>query len=165
VHQLIDDIGSWDETAVCRYFYPCDASEIFKIKLPSPGAADFVAWHFEKTDMFSVRSAYKLAVRNSYGVGDIGTSSNSKQGRAAWKKLWQVQVPSKVSVFTMKAANNGLPTRVNKKYRHIEDQDVCQLCGQQAEDTYHALVVCPHALALRQAMRDHWILPSERELF
>jgi hypothetical protein len=62
-------------------------------------------------------------------------------------------------------ANNGLPTRVNKKYRHIEDQDVCQLCGQQAEDTYHALVVCPHALALRQAMRDHWILPSERELF
>jgi hypothetical protein len=88
VHQLIDDIGSWDETAVCRYFYPCDASEIFKIKLPSPGAADFVAWHFEKTDMFSVRSAYKLAVRNSYGVGDIGTSSNSKQGRAAWKKLW-----------------------------------------------------------------------------
>jgi ribonuclease HI len=65
----------------------------------------------------------------------------------------------------MKAANNGLPTRANKKYRHIEDQDVCQLCGQQAEDTYHALVVCPHALALRQAMRDHWTLPAEQELF
>jgi hypothetical protein len=66
----------------------------------------------------------------------------------------------------MKAANNGLPTRVNKKYRHIEDQDVCQLCGQQAEDTCHALVVCPHALmALSQAMTDPWFLPSEQELF
>jgi hypothetical protein len=65
----------------------------------------------------------------------------------------------------MKAANNGLPTRVNKKYCHIEDQNVCQLCGQQGEDTYHALVVNPHALALRQPMRDHWILPSKRELF
>jgi hypothetical protein len=117
VHHLIDDTGSWDETAVRRYFYPCDAAEIFKIKIPSSGAADFVAWHYEKTGIFSVRSAYKLAVRNFYEAGDIGTSSNSEQGRAAWKKLWQVQVPSKVTVFTMKAANNGLPTRANKKYR------------------------------------------------
>jgi hypothetical protein len=64
----------------------------------------------------------------------------------------------------MKVANSGLPTRVNKKCHRIEDQDVCQLCGQQAEDVYHVLVVCPHALSLRQAMRAHWCLPSEQEL-
>ena len=52
----------------------------------------------------------------------------------------------------------------NKKYRHLEQQDVCQLCGQHAEDVYHALVACPHALALRQAMREHWVLPSEQDL-
>ena len=45
----------------------------------------------KKPSCFSVRSAYKLAVRNFYGVGDIGTSLNSEQGRAAWKKLWQVK--------------------------------------------------------------------------
>jgi len=59
----------------------------------------------------------------------------------------------------MKAANNGLPTRVNKKYRHLAQQDVCQ-CGSN-EDVFHALLVCPHAVALRQAMWDHWSLPLE----
>ena len=128
-------------------------------------SADFVAWHYEKSGTFSVRNAYRLALHSHYGVGDTGGSSNSEQGRAGWKKLWQVKVPSKVSVFAMKIVSNGLPTRVNKKYRHLEQQDTCQLCGQQAEDAYHALVVCPHALALRQPMRDHWRLPAEHTLF
>jgi hypothetical protein len=64
----------------------------------------------------------------------------------------------------MKAANDGLPTRVNKKYRHLEEQDVCQICGQHAKDVHHALVACPHAVSLRHAMREHWELPSEQIL-
>lgn len=78
--------------------------------------------------------------------------------------MWQVHVPSKVSVFAMNAVNNGLPTRVNKKHRHLEQQDVCQLCGQDAENVYHALVACPDTMALRQAMREFWMLPSQQEL-
>ena len=80
-------------------------------------SADFVAWHYEKSGTFSVRNAYRLALHSHYGVGDTGGSSNSEQGRAGWKKLWQVKVPSKVSVFAMKIVNNGLPTRVNKIIR------------------------------------------------
>jgi hypothetical protein len=64
----------------------------------------------------------------------------------------------------MKIVKNGLPTRVNKKYHHLEQQDTCQLCGQQPEDAYHALLICPHALALRQAMRQHWLLSAEQDL-
>jgi hypothetical protein len=164
VHHLIDDNGDWDETAVRRFFYPCDAAEIFSIKLPEQRTADFVAWHYEKTGIFSVRSAYRLAVQNQYRVGAPGSSASSDQGRAGWKKLWQVRVPSKVSVFAMKAANNGLPTRVNKKYRHLDQQDVCELCGSHEEVVFHALLVCPHAVALRQAMRNHWHLPAEEDL-
>jgi hypothetical protein len=91
-------------------------------------------------------------VRNHYGVGDLEGSSSSQQGQAGWEKLWQVRVPSKVSIFDMKVANNGLPTRVNKKYRHLEQQDV----ALRKKITHHALLACPHAVALRQAMRDHW---------
>jgi hypothetical protein len=164
VHHLIDDNGDWEETAVHRFFYPCDAAEIFSIKLPEQRTADFVAWHYEKTGIFSMRSAYRLAVQNQYRVGAPGSSASSDQGRAGWKKLWQVRVPSKVSVFAMKAANNGLPTRVNKKYRHLDQQDVCELCGSHEEVVFHALLVCPHAVALRQAMRNHWHLPAEEDL-
>lgn len=114
-------------------YFPCDVAEIFKIKLAEHETADFVARHYEKTCIFSVQSAYRLALWNFYGAGNVGSSSNSDRGRAGWMKVWQVHVPSKVSVFTMKAVNNGLPTRVNKKYRHLVQQDICQLCGQYAE--------------------------------
>ena len=151
VHHLIDN-GTWDETAMRRYFFPCDASEIFKIKLLPSSTSDFVAWHYEKNGLFSVQSAYRLAVWNQDGVGQIGTSSSSEQGRAVWKKVWSVKVPSKVNVFIWKIVNNGLPTLVNKKHRHLEQQDICQLCGTQAEDAYHAVIRCPHAAALRSAI-------------
>lgn len=32
------------------------------------------------------------------------------------------------------------------------------------ESEFHALVRCPHAVALRWAMRDHWTLPAEDRL-
>ena len=32
------------------------------------------------------------------------------------------------------------------------------------ENTFHALVMCPKAYALRMAMRDIWILPAEEAL-
>ncbi|CAD6265721.1 unnamed protein product [Miscanthus lutarioriparius] len=95
---------------------------------------------------------------------EIGSSSSSEQGRAVWKKVWSVKVPYKVNVFIWKIVNNGLPTRVNKKHRHLEQQDICQLCGSQGEDAYHAVISCPHAAAVRAAMRDHCSLPSEKDL-
>jgi hypothetical protein len=52
-----------------------------------------------------------------------------------------------------------LPTPVNKKYCHLEQQDACQLCGVQAEDVYQALILSPRCCAPRSAMRDHWSLP------
>lgn len=61
VEQLIDqEARSWDETALRRYFYPCDVVEILKIKLPMKRCAAFVAWNFEKSGMFTVRTAYRL---------------------------------------------------------------------------------------------------------
>lgn len=69
-----------------------------------------------------------------------------------------------MKVFAWKVANNGIPTQANKCYRHLTHLDACELCGFQREDCFHACVQCPHAAALRQAMRAHWLLPSEAEL-
>lgn len=52
---------------------------------------------------------------------------------------------SSINLFAWKTINNGLPTRVNTKYRHLEHQDTCELCGQKAEDVFHASIRCPHA--------------------
>jgi hypothetical protein len=87
---------------------------------------DFVACHYKKNGLFSVRSAYRLATQIHHGVGVVNSTSNSDQGCDAWKKVWRVKVSSKVSVFAWRIINNGLPTPVNKKYCHLEQQDACQ---------------------------------------
>jgi hypothetical protein len=59
VEHLIDqESRTWDEAQVMRFFYPCDVEEILKIKLSASRGADEIAWNFEKTGMFTVRSAY-----------------------------------------------------------------------------------------------------------
>lgn len=61
VSHLIDDQSrSWDETLVRRYFYACDVEEILKIKIPSSACSDQVSWNFEKSGIFSVRSARSM---------------------------------------------------------------------------------------------------------
>lgn len=72
VSHLIDQTSnSSNEAVVRRFFYPYDVDEILKIKLPSTPCIDWIAWSFERTGMFSVRSAYKLAMREKYEMGVI----------------------------------------------------------------------------------------------
>ncbi|XP_066347579.1 uncharacterized protein [Miscanthus floridulus] len=85
-------------------------------KLYLSKAYDRVDWGFLQSLM------EKLGFQSRW----IGSSSSSEQGRAVWKKVWSVKVPSKVNVFIWKIVNNGLPTLVNKKHRHLEQQDICQ---------------------------------------
>uniref|UniRef100_A0A0A8Z8E5 Reverse transcriptase zinc-binding domain-containing protein n=1 Tax=Arundo donax TaxID=35708 RepID=A0A0A8Z8E5_ARUDO len=67
VSQLIDENArSWNESMLRRFFHSHDVVEILKIKLPWRQRDDFVAWHFEKSGFFSVRSASVLV--SSYAI-------------------------------------------------------------------------------------------------
>jgi hypothetical protein len=82
-------------------------------------------------------------MRDKYEMGFTGSSDNPEGERAIWKKIWSVSVPSKVKVFTWKVVRNGLPTRLNKKYRHLEEESSCQLCGHPEEDRFHVIYLLP----------------------
>ena len=51
---------AWNEEKVRKIFLPHDANDILGLK-PMQHGEDIPAWHFEKSGIFSVRSAYKLA--------------------------------------------------------------------------------------------------------
>jgi hypothetical protein len=53
---------SWDENLIRHLFYPHDVEEIPKMCIQSSGEGDFVAWHYEKNGLFSLKSAYMLAL-------------------------------------------------------------------------------------------------------
>ncbi|TVU17394.1 hypothetical protein EJB05_33427, partial [Eragrostis curvula] len=113
----------------------------------------------------SVRSAYRLAVkRRDLDKGGPSTSSNSDGARPTWKKFWKIRAPPKVMSFAWKLIHHGLPTRLDKKYRKIEELGTCEICGVEDEDDYHAVMRCDHAVALRSAMRRIWALPAEDHL-
>lgn len=156
VEHLIDrEARCWDETLIRRFFFPCDVEEILKIKIPLQECDDWMAWNCEKTGVFTVKSGYRLAMQLADGAETTGSSVRPDGERCLWTKLWTAQVPSKVRVFAWKVVKNGLPTRANKHRRHLETQGICELCGHACEDVFHAVIECPHARALREAMREH----------
>jgi len=58
VDELINPVtSSWDVDLVKAIFWPVDAYRILQIPLTSR-REDLVAWHFNRSDRFSVRSAY-----------------------------------------------------------------------------------------------------------
>jgi hypothetical protein len=95
--QLIDQSSkSWDGATLRRYFHHGDVEEIQKIKIPTTPCEDWFSWNFEKSGIFFVRSAYRLAMRDVHELGATGSSSRPDGERAIWKKLWKIPVPRRL---------------------------------------------------------------------
>jgi len=162
VSDLLDSEGcDWDYNRIAAIFNPADADAIVRIKLSERRTEDVLAWHPEKSGIFSVRSAYRLGL-NLQNVAEATASSSRPDGdRLLWKNIWKANVPPKVRIFCWKLARDVLPTKKNKYIRKMELNGCCPLCGDAIEDSYHAAVECVQARNLRLAMREHWPLPIE----
>lgn len=51
------DRREWDINTLRECFDEHDVQEVLRIRLPVRGHADWLAWHYEKTRIFTVRSA------------------------------------------------------------------------------------------------------------
>jgi hypothetical protein len=155
----------WKEEVVRDFFRPHDVGQILNIKLPSSPIEDFISWLYEKTGVFSVKSAYHLArdLAMEEGAGKQSSSRN-QEDRPLWKDFWKIPVPHKVAVFGWRVINNGLATQVNKNHNKICLTSTCEVCGMEDETVMHALISCGHAVTLRSAMREVWELSDEEKL-
>jgi hypothetical protein len=165
IEHLIDqEAKTWDEATLRRYFHNCDVEEILKIKLPTTAMEDWVAWRYEKSFVFTIRSAYRHAMRDIHDMGAIGSSSSREGERTIRNKLWSVLIPSKVKVLAWKIVKNGILIRANQNYRHMDQGSMCELCSHGVEDCFHAVITCPHARALRFELRKKMALPDEENI-
>jgi hypothetical protein len=114
--------------------------------------------------MFSVRSAYHLAVQvETRDKDQVGSSTRGDGSRHVLNEVWSSNVPTKVIIFAWRLATDDLATQENRR-RTLERVTTCQVCGMADETDHHAIVRCMKVVALRNEMRKHWILPPE-ELF
>ena len=98
VHELIDPVtGLWDEELIHANFWDIDAERILQIPLPRLDTSDFVAWHYNKNGMFSVKSAYHIEWESQYG-GKLRNEEHvgSAYTNLVWKNLWSLKVPAKL---------------------------------------------------------------------
>ena len=115
--------------------------------------------------MFSVKSAYKLALNLKDCSEETGISSSAvNKERRMWDVIWKAKVPQKIRNFAWRAATNSLAVQVNRVNHHQTVLGLCTICGVQDESIVHALVTCPKVRAMRIALGEVWNIPGE-ELF
>ncbi|RLN32801.1 hypothetical protein C2845_PM03G31430 [Panicum miliaceum] len=154
----------WKEEVIRDLFWPHDAEAILSMRLPSRAAKDFVAWNYEKSGVYSVKSAYRLAKQlKEEQDGGRQSTSGPHEGRPIWNNYWKLPIPHKILIFGWRTVQEGLPTMHNKKKRNLEVVGTCKICGVEEESTMHALVRCSHACTLRNAMRQHLLLLDEEQ--
>ncbi|XP_071683352.1 uncharacterized protein [Lolium perenne] len=156
VNQLLQPDGkSWNEVLVRKVCYSNDAECILNLKLPEHPCDDFVAWHYDPSGIFSVKSAYRLAYNLKNGVRWRAENSGEPDSSTKiWKITWRANVPKKVRIFGWRVACDNLATKRNKLRRTLEMDSICNICGREEEDNYHATVKCTKSSALIYEMRN-----------
>jgi hypothetical protein len=152
----------WD-VQLKSVMFPHDVKEVLKVRFSVRMTKDHVAWFYEKTGIFSVKSAYHLAVHLDNDDGcHVGSSARSDGCRPGLKRIWSANVPPKVKAWCL--SQEGLATQSNRKSRGLEREATCQICGNRDETGYHAVVSCSMVVALRHEMRSIWNLLDEKQL-
>jgi hypothetical protein len=81
----------WD---VPLLLFPNDINEILKTRLAGSRQEDHIAWHYVKSGIFSVHSAYHLVVQIDQAEQNVvGCSSRPDGSRPLLDTIWTVRVP------------------------------------------------------------------------
>jgi hypothetical protein len=100
-----------DETRQKRMGREGSAYMLLRIRLWGRDEEDFIAWNYERSGLFSVRSAYKLALElDQANIRYDSCSSVPDGSRSLYKEIWSANVPPKVRLFAWKVTQQGLAT-------------------------------------------------------
>ena len=146
VSELIDPVTlMWNVQVVDTHFLPMDGELIRSIPLSGRRQADFWAWHYEKSGVFTVRSAYRMLAsmceRRSDWIEHNPGRSDVEADQREWADLWSIKVPSKIRVFLWRLAKHSISTADVRHRRHMAQTSACSICGGQ-DSWKHSLLEC-----------------------
>jgi ribonuclease HI len=164
--ELIDPVQhQWRSEKIHEIFLAPDARAILQIPLCRSAGDDWLAWHYEKSGVYSVRSAYRALLsskesREAAINGGVGHSN--LQNVDKWKRLWKLNVLPRVRVFWWRVLKGILPDYATLTRRHVRVHSTCSVCNSASETLYHAMMECGHAKQFWNAAREilHLKLPN-----
>lgn len=140
VSALIDeDTKQWKRDLILDSFNPFEAQQILNIPISLRLPEDQLIWHWEKDDIYSVRSAYHLLCDSK--TRDVAESSDMKS-KGLWKEIWRAPVPTSARNFLWRLARNILPTRSNLGKKGINMDMLCPICNDSEENQEHLFMYC-----------------------
>ncbi|KAG8475435.1 hypothetical protein CXB51_032213 [Gossypium anomalum] len=141
VSDLIDRVNrKWKEDLISNTFHSEVARKILQTSLSESDHEDFQVWRDEPTGEYSVRSTYKLLQNANLEPNNYLLQTENKK---FFGKLWNLQLPSKITVIIWRIAWNYILTLANLRYRRIVTNAVCPRCGYGEEDCHHIFRQCP----------------------
>jgi hypothetical protein len=93
VAELLDGSGAWRLDLLQRHFLLVDVHTITNIRTSTRITDDVITWGPEKNDVFTVCSAYSLAMDEHERPLATATSRAPDGHRAIWKIIWGALLP------------------------------------------------------------------------
>ncbi|CAL1404049.1 unnamed protein product [Linum trigynum] len=125
VRDLISpELDQWDETVVEACFPTEIASRIKQIPLRGLDEVDKQIWMDTPNGDYSAKSGYKWWLKRykeERQLAEVGEAH-------VWKKLWAMEVPSKVKHFVWRFARDALPTGDHISIKSERRTDKCPFC-------------------------------------
>lgn len=101
---LINDQHGWKEDFIRSNFLEIVARQILNIPQPRAAKKDKVLWHYDKRGKFSVKNAYKVALKCK-NLNAAGCSSESNEW---WSLVWGLSIPAKIKMFFWRALTKAI---------------------------------------------------------
>ncbi|CAL1378184.1 unnamed protein product [Linum trigynum] len=130
-----------------QWFDPPTCRAIKTIPLPRCPVEDRLIWHASPDGVFSVKSAYHLAVSLEKRRG-VWKSTVSWMDRSSWIRVWEADIPPKLRVFLWQILNRILPTTEALIGKQAPVNPRCPVCWASSETMEHLFLECPVARAL-----------------
>lgn len=125
----------WDMEVINDIFDARDQQCIVNTRVEQELDKDTLCWKLENSGQYSVKSAYKL-------IQEQKGSWNAANNIVFWKKLWNIKAPPKALNVVWRAVSSCLPTKTILQTKHIQIDNICPVCKEEAETIFHSLVQC-----------------------
>ncbi|XP_075645055.1 uncharacterized protein LOC142616051 [Castanea sativa] len=145
VAALLDEVtGEWKADLVKRVFLPDEAQAILSIPRSNKQANDCMVWAYTPKGVFTVNSAYKVALATSPSASTVGVYDTPAK-ETFWRTLWSLGISNKIKTFAWRACRNILPTKVNLFQQGVLESATCKACGMAKETSGHLFWECTKA--------------------
>ncbi|KAG8478280.1 hypothetical protein CXB51_028100 [Gossypium anomalum] len=143
-----DAVRKWKRELVVNTFPEAKVGKIFSIQLVKEPHADILMWSGEPSGEYSVRSAYKILQISNPRAYALQTGYKD-----FYKKLWLLDVPTKIKVPIWKISWNYLPTRANMSASRVVVRDSARLVLLSCSEIHQRVpsAFTAEALACRKA--------------